>query len=469
MTHFRSRALWTGALLALFAVSSAIVVLLGKQGQVEQDTPVAHGAAASTEDVADEHQEPDGLLAAIGNGEDPCRAVREILANELTIESVHRLTDVLAASPAACWAEVPIESQVQVAELLCANGEGPPIPGSWAVKALDKHLIQPEADHEVAACLAGRAAEGAGEAASELARCLAAYEARVELPALELGQEPDPKFLELVLSILRTRAQGDREWWQEFWKGMSTGGVAVRAYLYFAIGQVGGTTELLSFVTDAVGWEDTATPAGVETLTPAGSILRRYQAEPPPVAQLVPDSPRMRLVMVEGVPFRFLGIGNEKPWFGSDEAQARLRQIWDEPGAGPTAKADLAMWRANYIANEWSLAGPNVASQELESALGSSDSRLEHFNIESRLRFSAALKAYGQYSEHRDAAISDRAPRIRLALETAIRKATPRAITELIYGLGAHLMNDDFRARFSALIQDRLPELPERVQGRVTR
>jgi hypothetical protein len=172
-------------------------------------------------------------------------------------------------------------------------------------------------------------------------------------------------------------------------------------------------------------------------------------------------------VMVHAVPLECRAMQGQE-WFGTPEVQERLDARWSRLNAEHADQ--LPGWAANYLANEWGLAGYDVALHNLSARLLDSDRKIDAFVPSFRLRFSAALRAYDWLLKVGNDELVLKAGPIRDVLATTAARLTDRALTSLIFQLEAELKyHASLRAHLAALLQDRLIGLPERVRSVVLR
>jgi hypothetical protein len=332
------------------------------------------------------------------------------------------------------------------------------------VLALKKETVGAPSQLDVdLGCLVEHCAEVEESEVAQLARILAAYYDRFPVPYPVA--EPVEDLVEIAKHLLRARTTQHLRWWRQFWSGMGAAGGGLRAYIYLAAGTVYGVRPLESFIEATIEWEDETVQAGAVAPAVAGSVLRGFRGpEVPSVHQMFPTSPRMRRVILTSVPFEFLTLGElHQPWFASDEAQQRLRELWNNEQFG--SEWDREAWRTEYIGSEWVLAGYDVALGNLSAAFSFSEDPIAAFSHESKVRFQAAVAAYSGYLGSHRYGVNQKAEALRLVLAEAVRRATPKALTSLVYMLDAFLRVPGMRAHVARLMQDRLDELPHKVRS----
>ena len=336
------------------------------------------------------------------------------------------------------------------------------MPGPWALRAIERRLDADELDSGPLDCLMERSAESTGPDIPLIARLLARYSGR--FAQLSWQGVPDGRLLGLLVAVLRARPPSDTPWWHEFWKGIPDSGGSLRDYLYFAVGKEYGFETLSTYVETSIEWEDTANPVGEMSSSFAGCILSRFRGPDVPSAiRLVPESPRMRQVVLYSVPFHSQAPYSKAPWFGSDEAQSRLQRAWQDTTTGEAA--DRERWRISYIGNQWALAGYAATLGDLRTAFSESSESIVAFDGETRTRFQAALSAYISWVDGTDSTASERAKAVRIHLEAAVKRATPAALSSLILAAGPLLSEPGFRVHLTALLQERLHELHPRARA----
>lgn len=455
------------SVLAFYVVK--FVTATGASVESGSGTPQATGPGAPHEPQISGTGEP----GTLGRDEDEkgaahegCERILELARQPLGPTVLRELAGELRES-GACADAVPSDLQIALAEHVCEHDAEFPLPPAWAFLALDRQLRTSDPVGASAACLAGRAASGGLPAAAELGVALAAFEDLSGLVAMEFHRRPlSAEFLALMESLLAERGPGEHEWWKAFFSGLSSDGLGVRSYLYHAMGKKWGAPRLISFLEEAVNWETgverNGTLVNPRPLVIAGWALRRFQVDPPAPERLIPESPRMRVVMASGVPIEKLYPAAEVPWFGTPQAQARLQSMWDSASSDQTLHG---LWRATYVGNEWELAGPQVALSALRSAF-EGEGAIEQMTREDQIRFHVALQNWTNYSDGRLRAY---ATRIWGLLKSAVGRATKGVLVELVRGVSPHLSDEKYRASFAILIQDRLDDLPRNLRDRIIR